>query len=94
MDTVGRVHDLIEERGISLFQLSKLSEISYSTLSNSKRRSGQLSVETIERICGALEITLSEFFAETNGTAKQDRASNPGRASHAKRRCDNGTYTP
>ena len=44
MDTVGRVYGLIEERGISLFQLSRMSEISYSTLSNSKRRSGQLSV--------------------------------------------------
>ncbi|MBQ9346354.1 MAG: helix-turn-helix transcriptional regulator [Oscillibacter sp.] len=94
MDTVGRVHDLIEERGISLFQLSRLSEVSYSTLSNSKRRSGQLSVETIERICGALGITLSEFFAEAKGTAGQGRVGNPGRASQATGRCDNGTHTP
>ena len=94
MDTVGRVYDLIEERGISLFQLSRMSEISYSTLSNSKRRSGQLSVETIERICGALGITLSEFFAETNGTAKPGSTGNSGRASQAAGRCDNGTYTP
>ena len=94
MDTVGRVYDLIEERGISLFKLSRLSEVSYSTLSNSKRRSGQLSVETIERICGALGITLSEFFAETNRTAGQGRVGNPGRASLSTGRCDNGTYTP
>ena len=94
MDTVGRVYSLIEERGISLFQLSRMSEISYSTLSNSKRRSGQLSVETIERICGALGITLSEFFAETNGTAKPGRAGNSDRASQAAGRRDNGTYTP
>ena len=94
MDTVGRVHDLIEERGISLFQLSRLSEISYSTLSNSKRRSGQLSVETIERICGALGITLSEFFAETNGTTGPGRTGNAGRASQITGRRDNGTYTP
>ena len=65
MDTVGRVYSLIEERNMSLFQLARLSEISYSTLSNSKRRAGQLSVETIERICGALGITLSEFFTES-----------------------------
>ena len=64
MDTLGRVNTLIRERDISLLQLSKMSNIAYSTFSSSKRRDGQLSVDTIERICDALGITLSEFFSE------------------------------
>ena len=94
MDTVGRVYSLIEERGISLFQLSRLSDISYSTLSNSKRRSGQLSVETIERICGALGITLSEFFADANESADTDGAKGSDGTGQVTRRCDIGTHTP
>mgnify|MGYP000221856804 CR=1 FL=1 len=38
-------------------------DVSHSTLKNSERRGGQLSVDTIERICDGLGITMSEFFA-------------------------------
>ena len=62
MDTLGRVYDLIAEREMTLYQLARLSDVSPSTLRNTKRREGQLKVETIERICAALGITLSEFF--------------------------------
>ena len=65
-DTFGRVCALMERRGLTLNQLAKLSDISPSTLRNTKRRSGELKVETIERICAALGISLSEFFAEQN----------------------------
>ena len=64
MDTLGRVYDLISERDMTLYQLAKLSDVSPSTLRNTKRREGQLKIDTIERICVALGITLSEFFAE------------------------------
>ena len=57
MDTIGRVNTLIRERDISLLQLSKMSNIAYSTFSSGKRRDGQLSVDTIERICNTLGIT-------------------------------------
>ena len=64
MDTLGRVYDLIAQRNMTLYQLAKISDVSPSTLRNTKRREGQLKIDTIERICAALGITLSEFFAE------------------------------
>ena len=54
-------------RGLTLNQLAKRSEVSPSTLRNTKRRGGELKAETIERICAALGISLSEFFAEPDG---------------------------
>ena len=62
MDTLGRVYELLEERGMSLFALAQISGVAPSTLRNTKRRAGQLKIDTIERICDALGITLSQFF--------------------------------
>ena len=70
MDTLGRVYDLIAERDMTLYQLAKLSDVAPSTLRNTKRREGQLKIDTIERICAALNITLSEFFAEPPADGK------------------------
>ena len=64
MDTIGRVYQLLGERNMSLLQLSKESDVAYSTFATCRRRNGELKVETIERICSALGITLSDFFAE------------------------------
>ena len=61
MNTVKRVYDLIEERSITLYQLSQVSGVSYSTVKTTEKRGGQLKVDTIERICEALGITMSEF---------------------------------
>ena len=64
MDTMGRVHELIEERHMSLYKLAKLCDIPYSTLKNTIKRNGQLTVDTIERICVGLEIPMYEFFVD------------------------------
>ena len=64
MNTVERVYDLIEERGISLYQLARMSGVSYSTVKTTEKRGGQLTVDTIERIRLALQSTMSEFFTE------------------------------
>ena len=64
MDTIKRVYDLAEEKEISLYQLAKDSGISLATIKAAEKRSGQLKIDTIERICEALGITLSAFFAE------------------------------
>jgi DNA-binding Xre family transcriptional regulator len=64
MDKVKRVQDLVAERHMTLYQLTQVSGISDSTLRSTRRRGGQLTVDTIERICDALDITLSEFFAK------------------------------
>lgn len=62
MNTVQRVYTLIEERDMSLYQLAQISGISYSTVKTTEKRGGQLKVDTIERICRALGITMGEFF--------------------------------
>ena len=62
MDTYGRLNELLAERHMTLYQAAKRSNMSHSTLANAKSRGGQLSVDTIERLCNALGITLAEFF--------------------------------
>ena len=55
-------HDLMQARDMNLCVLAKKCGISYSTIQTTARRGGQLSVETIERICLGLGITLKDFF--------------------------------
>ena len=64
VDTLGRVKYLAAERDLSLYKLSQICDVSYSTLKNTAQRNGQLTVDTIERICVGLNISMSEFFAE------------------------------
>lgn len=64
MNTMDRVSELISERGLSLYQLAKMCDVPYSTLKHTRQRSGQLTVDTIERICSGLGIPVSKFFAE------------------------------
>ena len=60
MDTIKRVQDLMQARDMNLCVLAKKCGISYSTIQTTARRGGQLSVETIERICLGLGITLKD----------------------------------
>lgn len=62
MDSLARLNDLLAERDMSLFALAKASGIHYSTFDAAKRRSGQLSIDTIERVCDTLQIPVYEFF--------------------------------
>ena len=48
MNTVERVKELAAERDMTLFRLSKLCDVPYSTIKNTELRCGQLSVDTIE----------------------------------------------
>ena len=64
MDTIARTKFLATEQGLTLFKLAEKCGVAYCTLRNTERRGGQLQVETIERICQGLGITLAEFFTE------------------------------
>ena len=64
MDTIARTKFLATEQGLTLFKLAEKCGVAYRTLRNTERRGGQLQVETIERICQGLGITLAEFFTE------------------------------
>lgn len=62
MDTIKRVEELAAQHNLTIYQLSQLCGISFSTIQTAKRRGGQLKIDTIERICQALELPLSKFF--------------------------------
>ncbi len=63
MNTMARVTELANERNLSFRRLATLCEIPYDTLKSTSRRGGQLTVDTIEKICKGLGISMSEFFA-------------------------------
>lgn len=62
MNTVNRVKELADERNLTLYALAKKCGISHSTLINTQARGGQLTIDTLERICQGLGITMAEFF--------------------------------
>lgn len=64
MDTVARVRELAAQRGLSLAALTRLCGVPYSTLRNTEKRCGQLTVATIEQVCLGLDIPLYRFFTE------------------------------
>lgn len=64
MNTIARVLELADERDLSLFRLSQLCAVPYSTLKTTEKRGGQLQIETIEQICRGLNISMAEFFTE------------------------------
>ena len=64
MNTMARVKELAAERNLTLHALARICDVPYSTLKNTEQRSGQLNVDTIERICLGLEIPMSLFFTE------------------------------
>ena len=58
-----RIHQLCDERNISLNKLSIMCGMTQSTLSNiTSGRSKNPTVATIKKICDGIDITLAEFF--------------------------------
>ena len=64
MNTHDRLEQLMEERGWSMYKLSKESGLSESTIRNLFKRNTTPSIETLKIICKSFGITLSQFFAE------------------------------
>jgi transcriptional regulator with XRE-family HTH domain len=66
MDIAKRIIQLCEERNISIYKLADLSCLTQSTLQNIvSGRNTSILVSTLEKICNGLDITLIEFFSET-----------------------------
>ena len=65
MDVIKKIDALMEERNWSEYRLALESGLSTSTIANIHRRNTVPSVTTLEAICDAFGITLSQFFAET-----------------------------
>lgn len=64
MDVIKRITELTKERGWSTYRLAYESGLSTSTIANIYRRHTVPSLATLEMICDAFGITLSQFFAE------------------------------
>ena len=64
MDVIKRIGDLMNERNWTDYKLSIESGLSSSTIANIHRRNTVPSIPTIEAICAAFGISLSQFFCE------------------------------
>lgn len=63
-NTVQRVYELLDAKHMTIYQLERISGVSHSSIKNAEKRGGQLTVDTIYRICQVLGISMSEFFSE------------------------------
>lgn len=64
MDTNARIENLLKERNWSKYKLAKESGLSESTIINMFARNTVPSISSLEAICDALGITMSQFFAD------------------------------
>jgi transcriptional regulator with XRE-family HTH domain len=62
MDVIERIDTLMKERNWTDYKLSSESGLSSSTIANIHRRHTVPSIPTLEAICNAFGITLSQFF--------------------------------
>ena len=66
MDIYKKIDRLSQERGWTKYELCKRAKISQTTLSTSRKRNNDPSISTLESLCKAFGITMSQFFSETN----------------------------
>ena len=57
-----RISQLCKSRGMSYYRLAKKSGLSESVLSSIRRGKNLPSLDTLEKICKTINITMSEFF--------------------------------
>ena len=72
MDVLKRINQLRINRDWSIYRLSVESGISQSTLTNMFNRGTLPSVTTLECLCEAFKITMSDFFLEENENSSKD----------------------
>lgn len=59
-----KIEAILRAKNMSYYQLSKVSNLSASTLSNMRNRGNAPSIYTLEQICAGLGISMSQFFIE------------------------------
>ena len=64
MDILKRLQELQRQRGWSDYKIAKLAGISPNTVSNIYRRNNAPEIATLDALCKAFGITISQFFAE------------------------------
>ena len=63
---IKRIKELMDKNGFNLYRLSKQSGISLSTLSSMFQKNTDPRVDTIERICAACGISVTQFFEQSS----------------------------
>lgn len=66
MKTQTRIRQLMDERNWSEYKLAKESNLSQSTIANIFKRNNAPTLPTLESVCNAFGLTMSQFFAEGN----------------------------
>ena len=64
MDILGKLKNMIQERGWSEYRLAQECGLHESTITNIFRRNTTPTIPTLEAICRGFGITLSQFFTE------------------------------
>lgn len=60
------IEDLCKKRGISKYRLAQMTGIAQSSLGRIISKDNLPSITTLEKICSALDVTLSQFFLGEN----------------------------
>ena len=66
MDILNKIRKLQNERGWSEYKLAKEANLAQSTISGLYRKNNLPTIPTLEALCNAFGITLSQFFADGN----------------------------
>lgn len=73
LDVLGRIKSLMEKADWTEYKLAKESKLSQSTISNMFVRNTLPTIPTLENICDAFNISLSEFFLEDKEKSEQNQ---------------------
>ncbi len=86
-DTLKKIVDLLNNRTWSLYKLAKESGIPYSSLNSMFQKNNQPTITTLEKICGAFHISMSEFFSDSipNRATKHEYSKNEQELIHSYR---------
>ena len=71
MDAKDKITQLLRERGWSIYELAKRSGLSSTTIANMYKRNTQPTIPSLEAMCRAFGITMSQFFLEGGETGVQ-----------------------
>lgn len=62
VDVHNRIKKMADERGLSAYELAKRSGMALSSLYNMFERGTMPKLETLEKICHGMDVSLSDFF--------------------------------
>ena len=70
---IDRIEQLCEQKQMSRYRLAQKSGISQSSISTLLNRQSVPTIQTLEKICKGLDMTLAQFFSEDDELPKSDR---------------------